>query len=471
MSDDLTTEKHEHTIGPESVPRPWSASDRRVPRTVVRPLRRFADTEAAGGVAMLAMAIVALVWANSPFGDSYVELWETLISLHIGELIHIDLDLRGWVNDLAMAIFFFVVALEIKRELVRGELRDPRAAALPALAAIGGMIVPAAIYALFNVGTAGADGWGIPMATDIAFAVGVLSLVGKRIPSSLVVFLLTLAIVDDLGAIVVIAIFYTSGLSFGWLAVGIGCILGAVVLNRADVRAFVPYFLLAAFCWLALHESGVHATLAGVAFGLITPSHAFVRATQFGPRARGLVSRVEVAQAAEIRADDDNDEEALEADALNELITLSAESQPPLDRLEHRLLPWTTFVIVPIFALANAGVRVSWDDLTSAFSEPVTLGVLLGLVVGKPVGIMIFSLLAVRLGIGKQPAGATWPQIFGVAMLGGIGFTVALFVTELAFGPGALADQAKIGILAASAIAGVAGFIYLRAVGRSVDTE
>ena len=384
MSDDLTTEKHEHTIGPESVPRPWSASDRRVPRTVVRPLRRFADTEAAGGVAMLAMAIVALVWANSPFGDSYVELWETLISLHIGELIHIDLDLRGWVNDLAMAIFFFVVALEIKRELVRGELRDPRAAALPALAAIGGMIVPAAIYALFNVGTAGADGWGIPMATDIAFAVGVLSLVGKRIPSSLVVFLLTLAIVDDLGAIVVIAVFYTSGLSFGWLAVGIGCILGAVVLNRADVRAFVPYFLLAAFCWLALHESGVHATLAGVAFGLITPSHAFVRATQFGPRARGLVSRVEVAQAAEIRADDDNDEEALEADALNELITLSAESQPPLDRLEHRLLPWTTFVIVPIFALANAGVRVSWDDLTSAFSEPVTLGVLLGLVVGKP---------------------------------------------------------------------------------------
>ena len=471
MSDDLTTEKHEHSIGPESVPRPWSASDRRVPRTVVRPLRRFADTEAAGGVAMLAMAIVALVWANSPFGDSYVELWETLISLHIGELIHIDLDLRGWVNDLAMAIFFFVVALEIKRELVRGELRDPRAAALPALAAIGGMIVPAAIYALFNVGTAGADGWGIPMATDIAFAVGVLSLVGKRIPSSLVVFLLTLAIVDDLGAIVVIAVFYTSGLSFGWLAVGIGCILGAVVLNRADVRAFVPYFLLAAFCWLALHESGVHATLAGVAFGLITPSHAFVRATQFGPRARGLVSRVEVAQAAEIRADDDNDEEALEADALNELITLSAESQPPLDRLEHRLLPWTTFVIVPIFALANAGVRVSWDDLTSAFSEPVTLGVLLGLVVGKPIGIMIFSLLAVRLGIGKQPAGATWSQIFGVAMLGGIGFTVALFVTELAFGPGALADQAKIGILAASAIAGVAGFIYLRAVGRSVDTE
>jgi NhaA family Na+:H+ antiporter len=332
------------------------------------------------------------------------------------------------------------------------------------------MIVPAAIYAVFNVGTAGADGWGIPMATDIAFAVGVLSLLGRRIPSSLVVFLLTLAIVDDLGAIVVIAVFYTSGLSFGWLAVGIGCILAAIALNRSDVRALVPYFLLAALCWLALHESGVHATLAGVAFGLVTPSRAFVRPPQFGPRARDLIARVESARAAEGRSNAD-DELALEADALNELITLSAESQPPLDRLEHRLLPWTTFAIVPVFALANAGVRVGWDDLTGAFSEPVTLGVLLGLVVGKPVGIMLFSLLAVRAGVGKQPVGASWPQILGVGMLGGIGFTVALFVTELAFEPGSLADQAKIGILAASTIAGIAGFLYLRAVGARADTD
>lgn len=470
MSDDVTTEKNQQATNPEPVPRPWSASDRIVPRAVVQPLRRFAETEASGGVAMLVMAVVALVWANSPLGDSYVELWETAVSVHLGELIHIDLDLRGWVNDLAMAVFFFVVALEIKRELVRGELRDPRAAALPALAALGGMIVPALIYTAFNVGSAGADGWGIPMATDIAFAVGVLSLLGRRIPTSLVVFLLTLAIVDDLGAIVVIAVFYTSGLSFGWLAAGIGCVLAAIVLNRSDVRALVPYFLLAAFCWLALHESGVHATLAGVAFGLITPSHAFVRPRHFGPRARGLVAQVEAARAAEGRPDGD-DEEALEADALNELITLSAESQPPLDRLEHRLLPWTTFVIVPVFALANAGVSVGWDDLTGAFSEPVTLGVLFGLVIGKPIGIMLFSLVAVRLGIGKQPAGATWPQVFGVGILGGIGFTVALFVTELAFEPGSLADQAKIGILAASTIAGIAGFLYLRATGNRVDTD
>jgi Na+:H+ antiporter, NhaA family len=472
VSNDVSTdvESGHEAPGQVAAPRPWSASDRIVPRAVVRPLRRFADTEAAGGVAMLVMAVVALIWANSAWGDSYVELWETVVSFRVGELVHIDLDMRGWVNDLAMAFFFFVVALEIKRELVRGELRDPRAAALPALAAIGGMIVPAGIFALLNVGSAGSDGWGIPMATDIAFAVGVLSLLGRRLPSSLVVFLLTLAIVDDLGAIVVIAVFYTADLSLGWLAIGVGCIVGAVVLNRADVRSFVPYFLLAAFCWFSLHESGVHATLAGVAFGLTTPSHAFFRPRLFGPHARQLVTRVEAAQAAQ-RRDGDDDDEALEADALNELITLSAESQPPLDRLEHRLLPWTSFVIVPIFALSNAGVRVGWDDLTSSFSEPVTLGVMVGLVLGKPVGIMLFALLAVRLGIGRRPAGATWAQVVGVAILGGIGFTVALFVTELAFEPGMLADQAKIGILAASTVAGVAGYLFLRAVGNPVDTD
>jgi len=331
--------------------------------------------------------------------------------------------------------------------------------------------VPALIYTLFNAGGPGSDGWGIPMATDIAFAVGVLSLLGKRVPSSLVVFLLTLAIVDDLGAIVVIAVFYTSNLSFGWLAIAVACIAGALVMNRADIRSLVPYFLLAAFCWFALHESGVHATLAGVAFGLATPSHAFFRPKHFGPRARDLVSQVEQSRAAEGRVNDDEDEEGLEAEALNQLITLSAESQAPLDRLEHRLLPWTTFVIVPIFALANAGVQVSWDDLINAFSDSVTLGVLFGLVVGKPIGIFLFSLVAVRLGIGKKPAGASWLQVLGVAMLGGVGFTVALFVTELAFEPGALADQAKIGILAASAIAGTIGYLFLRVVGSDTTDD
>ena len=471
MSNDVTTDEPGTDDLPSTpTPRPWGASERRLPRRIVRPFRRFADTEAAGGVVMLVMAVVALVWANSAFGDVYSDLWETDLSVNLGDLAHLDLNLREWVNDLAMAFFFFVVALEIKREMVRGDLRDPRAAALPVLAALGGMIVPALIYTLFNAGGAGADGWGIPMATDIAFAVGVLSLLGKRVPSSLVVFLLTLAIVDDLGAIVVIAIFYTSSLSFGWLAIAIACVAGAVVMNRADVRALVPYVLLAAFCWFALHESGVHATLAGVAFGLATPSHAFFRPAYFGRRARDLVSQVERAKS-DSRSNDEEDEVALEADALNELITLSAESQPPLDRLEHRLLPWTTFVIVPVFALANAGVRVSGDDLVNALSDSVTLGVLFGLVVGKPLGIFLFAVVAVRLGIAKLPAGSSWAQVLGVAMLGGVGFTVALFVTELAFEPGALADQAKIGILAASAVAGTIGYTFLRVVGNDPNGD
>lgn len=455
-----------------ALPRPWSASDRLVPRTVVQPFRRFAETEASGGVVMLLMAVIALIWANSPFGDAYADLWETVISVHLGDWVHLDLSLRGWVNDLAMAFFFFVVAMEIKRELVRGELRDPKAAALPVLAALGGMIVPALIFTAFNAGGPGADGWGIPMATDIAFAVGVLSLLGKRVPSGLVVFLLTLAIVDDLGAIIVIAVFYTSSLAFSWLAGAVGCIAAAFVLRRLEVRSLVPYFLLAAFCWLCLHESGVHATLAGVAFGLLTPSHPFIGRPLFGPRARQLVDRVDSARAREATdvPGDDDDPHGEEAAALNELIVLAAESQPPLDRLEHHLVMWTTFLVVPVFALANAGVRLGWDDLVGSFSEPVTLGVLFGLVVGKAVGIFAFSFVAIRLGLGRMPAGASWSQLFGVASIGGIGFTVALFVTELAFDPGLLADQAKVGILAASFIAGVAGYTFLKAVTREGAT-
>jgi NhaA family Na+:H+ antiporter len=448
-------------VSTDDIPPTWSESSRLVPRAAVRPFQRFAATEAAGGVVVLVMAIVALVWANSPFGDAYEQMWNTIIDLRVGDVVHLELTLREWINDLAMAFFFFVVALEIKRELVRGDLRDPRVAALPALAALGGMIVPASIYFACNAGGPGAGGWGIPMATDIAFAVGVLSLLSGRVPSSLVVFLLTLAIVDDLGAIIVIAVFYTDDLSPAWLFVAFWALGLAVLTQRLDIRSRVPYILLAAVCWYALHESGVHATLAAVAFGLITPSHAFYRPEHFGARAHGLVDDVEQHMARE-SYDGDVDEEGAEAQSLEQLITLSVESQPPLDRLEHILVPWTTFLIVPAFALANAGVRVSFDDFVSSFSEPVTLGVLLGLVVGKPVGITLFAFAAVALGVGKLPAGATWALMIGVGMLGGVGFTVALFVTELAFEPGILADQAKIGILAASAIAGVLGYASLR---------
>jgi NhaA family Na+:H+ antiporter len=418
----------------------------------------FVSVEALGGTVLLAATVAGFAWANVA-GSSYDDLWSNHLSL-----AWMTQDLRHWVNDGLMTLFFFVVGLEIKRELVRGELRDPRAAALPAIAALGGMIIPALIYTAFNSGGAGADGWGIPMATDIAFAVGVLSLLGKRTPSALIVFLLTLAIVDDLGAIVVIAVFYTSSLAFSWLGAAVGCLLVAVALKKADVRALMPYVLLAAMCWVCLHESGVHATLAGVAFGLLTPSRPFIGRPLFGPRARDLVDQVEAARAKEGTDEPHGaeDEEGIEAEALNELITLSAESQPPLDRLEHRLVPWTTFVVVPIFALANAGVRLTWDQFVESFSQPITLGVLFGLVAGKTIGIFSFTLVAIRIGLGKMPVGTSWAQLFGVAILGGIGFTVALFVTELAFEPGVHADEAKVGILAASAIAGVVGFLFLK---------
>jgi NhaA family Na+:H+ antiporter len=457
------------SLEPEPTRVPWSASDRLVPRTIVRPLRRFADTSAASGVVMLGMALVALVWANSDAAETYVQFWNAVVSVEVGSLFHIELTVRAWINDLFMGLFFFVVALEIKRELVRGELADLRSAALPAIAAIGGMVVPALIYTAFNAGGEGSSGWGIPMATDIAFAIGVLSLLGRRIPSSLVVFLLSLAIVDDLGAILVIAVFYTASVSFEWLAVAVGTLLAAYVMKRQDVRSLLPYIALAGVCWFALHESGVHATLAGVTFGLLTPSHAFYDRRFFRARVERVVDQVEEAEADAGHHGAIEDHEAEEADALDTLVTVALESQPPLDRLERRLVPWTSFLIVPVFALANAGVAVSFGDLADVFAEPVTLGVMFGLVFGKAIGIFAFTWAAVRLGVGRMPVGASWRQVLGVAMLGGIGFTVALFVTELAFDHGAIADQARIGILAASLVAGVLGYLFLRLVSKAPE--
>lgn len=409
---------------------------------------------------MLVMAILALIWANSPLGDSYVDLWTSIWSVHVADVLHIDLTLQDWINDFAMAFFFFVVAMEIKKELVKGALKDRRAAALPVFAAAGGMIVPALVYTVFNIGGEGAHGWGVPMATDIAFAVGVLSLLGNRVPSSLVVFLLTLAIADDLGAIVVIAVFYTTGLSFGWLAAAIGTLMLGLLAQRVGIRSLVPYAILAGFCWLAVYQSGVHATLAGVAFGLLTPTQAFFKRSDFDGHARNLVDEIE-ARSAEL-----DFVYELDPHSAHRMRTLASESVPPLDRLEYRLSPWTTFLVIPVFALANAGVRLSWDEFTGAFSQPVTLGILFGLVVGKTVGISLFSFVAVKLGFGAKPAGASWSQVVGVAMIGGVGFTVALFITELAFDDPSHVDESKVGILVASTIAGVIGYFVLRAVGK-----
>jgi NhaA family Na+:H+ antiporter len=449
--------KHLAAHDEHHLPRSWSESSRFVPRSFVRPAQRFMELETAGGIVMLLAAVVALIWANSPFSESYTELWETHLDVSLGELLHVELSLRDWINDAAMAVFFFVVGLEIKRELVIGELRDPRAAALPAIAAVGGMVVPALIYTAFNAGGEGSGGWGIPMATDIAFAVGVVALLGKRVPTGAKLFLLTLAIVDDLGAILVIAFFYTASLSFTWLLVSFAALGSAALIARSDVRSRLPYGLLAVVCWFALHESGVHATLAGVAFGLLTPTWAFYDPRRFAERARPLVEEV-----GRTYADSTENHEHDQA-ALRDLVRLANETSSPLDRIEHRLGPWVSFLIVPLFALANAGVALSGDALGGALGNRVVLGVGLGLVLGKTVGVFGATWLAVRFGVGRLPARTTWRHVFGLATCAGIGFTVALFVAGLSFDDPAVTDSAKIGILGGSIIAGIAGYLWLRA--------
>jgi NhaA family Na+:H+ antiporter len=449
-----------------SIRHTWSASERFVPRTVVRPIQRFFMHEAAGGMVMLLAAVVAIAWANSPFSDAYFELWTTPLSVELGHLLHIDLDLQGWVNDAAMTIFFLLVGIEIKREVVHGNLRDIRAVTLPIIAALGGMVVPALIYVAFTNGEPGSNGWGIPMATDIAFAVGVVSLLGRRVPLAAKIFLLTLAVADDIGAILVIAVFYTTDLSFGWLLVALGSIGVAAVMRRGDVQALAPYLIVGTIAWFALHESGVHATLVGVALGLLTPAWPLRSPMRYPEEVDSIVAPMRGHLGDEhltLEEFEENEEH------IAEVVRLSQYSTSPLGRLERALTPWVAYVIVPTFALANAGVQLSGDALGGLASDPVTLGVGLGLLVGKTVGISAASYLAIKLGIARLPAGATFRHIVGLAMVAGIGFTVALFVTSISLTEPALVDSAKVGILAGSLIAGILGYLMLRAIPPSDD--
>jgi NhaA family Na+:H+ antiporter len=396
----------EQTTGP---PGRISGARRRV-RRAVDPLVEFLHEEAAGGIVLLVAALAAVAWANSPAGDGYVELWER----HV-DIAGIDLDLRHWVNDALMALFFFVVGLEIKRELAVGELRERRAAALPALAAAGGVALPALIFLAVTGGAEGASGWAIPAATDIAFAVGVVAVLGDRIPSGVRLFLLTIAIVDDIIAIAIIALVYSSGISFGWLALAVAGLVAVAAMRRLGVWRIAAYVVVGIAVWIAVHESGVHATVAGVALGLLTP-------------------------AAPVRG------------------------RRVLETLEHRLHPVSAFVVVPLFALANAGVDFGGGVLGDALRSRLMWAVAAGLVVGKLIGIAGASALALRLRLGTLPEGAARRHVPGVAALGGIGFTVSLFIAQLAFDDPALVDDAKVGIFAGSIVSGVLGAAILRAV-------
>lgn len=410
-------------------------------------LRVFLDTETSSGALLLGATALALVWANSPWQGSYVRLWTTVLDVSIGHW-HLTEDLRHWVNDGLMAIFFFVAGVEIKRELVDGDLRDPRAAALPVLAALGGMVVPAILFAVVNVGGAGSHGWGVPMATDIAFAVGMVVLLGTRVPPGLKLFLLTLAIADDIGAIVVIALFYARSVdvvALGVAALAFGAVL---VLRHLGVLSLVPYAAVALVAWVAMFQSGVHATIAGVVLGLLTPARPYAPVSL-----------------AKEWATDLDDEPSLTDLATMERLARHAVS--PAERLEHLLHPLASCVIIPIFALANAGIAIRSGMLGGAGATRVALGVVVGLVVGKAVGISAASWLAVRLRLGVLPAGATWRHLVGVASLGGIGFTVALFVSGLAFDHPALGDAAKLGILTGSALAAAVGTVLLSFTPRS----
>ena len=439
---------------------PWSESDRYVPRTGVQPLQRLLRHEAAGGVIMLVAAAVAIAWANSPWSGSYAEVWQTPLRIELGGLLHLDhLSLQAWVNDALMTLFFLLVGLEIKREVVHGELRDVRAVALPVIAAVGGMVVPAAIYASLNAGGPGSDGWAVPMATDIAFAVGIVTLAGRRVPLAAKIFLLTLAVADDIGAIVVIAVFYTGALSWGWFACAVLGLSAIFVLRRNDVQSLAPYLAVGAFAWLALLESGVHATLIGVALGLLTPAWPLRSPRRFPHQARRIIDRVEAAYYDRVLTPEEFTENEQN---IAEVSRLAMFSTSPLERLERALSPWVAYVVVPVFALANAGVTLTGDAVGGIVSEPITVGVILGLVVGKTVGVLGATALAVRLGVGRLPTGTTWRHVVGLAVTAGVGFTVALFVTSLSFDTTATADAAKIGILVGSTLAGAVGYLVLR---------
>ena len=432
---------------------------------LMRPVQRFMHEEASSGIVLFVAAVVALVWANSPWYHTYEELFEMHVSIGFGEWV-LNETLHHWVDDGLMAVFFFVVGLEIKRAVVVGELRSVRRAALPIFAALGGMIVPALIYIAFNAGGEGARGWGIPMATDIAFSLGVLALLGTRAPLPLKIFLAAFAIIDDIGAVIVIAVFYTGDIAWGNL--GIGAIFLAVlaVVGRLGIRHPLVYAPLGVIVWLAFLYSGVHATVAGVLVAATIPIRVRVDSAGFLARCRDLLLIFERSGGYGHEDETSSEQRAI----LKEVEDTAQEMQSPLQRFETALHPWVAFLIMPLFALSNAGVRLEGDvsGALTHLTHPVAVGIILGLVVGKQLGVTAFSLVAVRLGFAELPYGVTWSQFYGVACLGGIGFTMSLFITNLAFSSEILNTEAKMGILLGSAIAGIIGYlVLLRAGSRS----
>jgi len=423
--------------------------------------RRFLAQEAYGGLILFIAAVIAMIWANSPWSDSYFNLWHTSAGFEIGNLMF-NMDLGHWVNDVLMALFFFVIGMEIKREIMVGELSTMKQAAFPVIAAVGGMIVPVLIYFSFNIQPGGEiHGFGIPMATDIAFALGFLLLVGKRAPLSLKIFLVSLAVIDDLGAILVIALFYGESLQFVFFGYTAIVLLALFLLNRLGIKKLWPYLILGIALWFFVYQSGIHATIAGILLAMTIPVRSKISSEQF----------VEICKY-EIDTFTERDKERKsillneeQVDSLEMLGSSYEAVRSPLVRLEKAWHSISSFIVMPVFALANAGIQIS--SLSSPFITPVTLGIVLGLMLGKPIGIIGATFLAHRLGWAKKPNAISWKHVFGAGILGGVGFTMSIFITQISFTDPSTISLAKLFILCSSLIMGIIGVLYLLRTGPS----
>jgi NhaA family Na+:H+ antiporter len=432
---------------------PWEKAFNKV----LTPFEEFIHRQTTSGLLLMMTAILALVLANSPLADYYQQIQHLNIGLTVGDW-SLENNLHHWVNDGLMALFFFVVGLELKREILVGELANPRQAALPIVAAIGGMVVPALIYYSINPDGDAARGWGIPMATDIAFALGAIALLASRVPKALITFLVALAIVDDLGAVIVIAVFYTETISTGPLVMAVIVFGLLMVLNFSGIRKISPYFILSVFLWYAMFESGVHATLAGVLGAFSVPARPKYNPGKFSAHVKELMERFDSSHVSGQSIMTNDKLRAIVQTLGNGVLQVEA----PLQRLEHAWHLPVAYLVIPIFALFNAGIPLDLAGLGETLSHPVTLGVAVGLIAGKVLGIAGTCWIALKLNIGQLPAETRFVQIIGVSLLAGIGFTMSIFIAELGFAhQPELLLMAKTGILFASLTAGITGFIWL----------
>lgn len=444
---------------------PRSGLARRRLTNFVRPVQEFVQTESASAVLLILAAAAALIWANSPWHSHYEELLDTHLSVDLA-FWFVEGSLHFWVNEVAMVLFFFVIGLEIKREITIGELSDPRVMAAPVAGALGGMLLPLGIFLFVAQGAAAREGWAIPMATDVAFALGIATLFASRVPLGLRAMLLTFVIVDDIGTVLVVAVFYSTDVQLAPLVLTVALVALMLLFYRLGVRAMIVFLAVGIVAWGAILESGVHPTTLGAILGFLTPWRPPVPLGGFVRTARQLLER--------FRAGDEEPESPLGhdqvVDSLLSLSELSNNAVPHVDRLEHNLHPWVAYLVVPAFALANAGVHLDPDGLSEAFASSVTWGVLIGLVVGKPVGLVAATWIAVALGA-TRPAGVTWRGVAAIGLVAGIGFTVALFVADLAYADPELLRYSKIGILAAFAVAAPLAFLAFLLLPKVTRTE